>query len=661
MVDGGVRPKKTFGQKIKDQQGDIDTLYGLNSLSNFVSGIPAGNPIGVSGTGTTSDTINYLPTDGGTMIGPIAFFPILAAISNGEVDISFHVNNTGSLIVSSETGSTDDLLTITGARAVGQWLLIQGTATHTITLKNAINASATAWATSTVYALEDEVKNGVTDQVYHCKQAHTSSASDEPGVGANWTDFWFQANIETIDGNNFTLADDDNILFKFDSTDNNWQQITIGKQGIVSDTTYPHTPPINDHGNVGTVTEDIDLSLTTAHMHKITLTGNPTLTFSNPPASGNQIEFEIEYVQDSTGGRTVTQPGSVIETVIISTAASSVTIVTYRTNDGGTSYHAIPALRGSITLSGAGGGANTALSNLAATAVNTAINMRAQALTFDADDDTKIQAGTDDVLQFSTGASVRMSLSNTSLALTVPMSTNLDMDGNDIILDVDGDTKIDMSSDDIVRIDIGPTPTGSGTMLLQGEGEILWGHTGFTHTLTPSATGIEFDLGANTDNFTIKFSDAAKDMIFTDNHLDTSSDAIGWFFESIYSPSVPADNDVVALYQWNMKNSIGTVEPHAELKIITTDVTNGTEDTDMDFSVMNGGTIATYLRLDGSTGRIFLPSGADIAMNGGGVIDAGSFALQSRPSITGSRSGNAALASLLASHDGELWDDNTTA
>ena len=145
--------------------------------------------------------------------------------------------------------------------------------------------------------------------------------------------------------------------------------------------TFPITPTINDHGNVGTVTEDIDLSTSTGHVHKITLTGNPTLTFSNPPTTGTQIEFEIEFIQDATGGRTVTHPASVVETISISLTASTTTIVTYRTNDGGTAYHAIPALRGSISLSGVSGFANTALSNLVSPVLNTNLDVNSKNFT----------------------------------------------------------------------------------------------------------------------------------------------------------------------------------------------------------------------------------------------------------------------------------------
>jgi len=135
--------------------------------------------------------------------------------------------------------------------------------------------------------------------------------------------------------------------------------------------TFPITPTINDHGNVGTVTEDIDIGASTGHVHKLTLTGNPTLTFSNPPSSGTQIEFEIEFVQDATGGRTVTHPASVAETVSINTKASTTTIITYRVNDGGTTYHAIPALRGTISLSG--NAATKALDNLSGVAINASL------------------------------------------------------------------------------------------------------------------------------------------------------------------------------------------------------------------------------------------------------------------------------------------------
>ena len=45
-----------------------------------------------------------------------------------------------------------------------------------------------AWATSTVYAVNDTVENDGSG--YVCTQGHTSGASTEPSVGASWTDYW---------------------------------------------------------------------------------------------------------------------------------------------------------------------------------------------------------------------------------------------------------------------------------------------------------------------------------------------------------------------------------------------------------------------------------------------------------------------------------------
>ena len=138
------------------------------------------------------------------------------------------------------------------------------------------------------------------------------------------------------------------------------------------DTSFPITPTILDLSDTWSGTQTIDLSLSTAHMTKIILDQNLTVAFSNPPASGTQIEFEIEYVQDGTGGFTVTHPASVAETVTISSTAGATTIVTYRTNDNGTTYHAIPALRGTISVN-SDLFATKALDNLASVAINTSL------------------------------------------------------------------------------------------------------------------------------------------------------------------------------------------------------------------------------------------------------------------------------------------------
>lgn len=47
----------------------------------------------------------------------------------------------------------------------------------------------TAWVTATSYALGD-YRASSTGRLFRCVSAHTSSATDEPLVGANWEDYW---------------------------------------------------------------------------------------------------------------------------------------------------------------------------------------------------------------------------------------------------------------------------------------------------------------------------------------------------------------------------------------------------------------------------------------------------------------------------------------
>jgi len=330
---------------------------------------------------------------------------------------------------------------------------------------------------------------------------------------------------------NATLSGDESMDLLYDDIADAWLVKTGAGSG--SGSTFPIKPPINDLSDTWSGTQTIDLSATNSHVTKIILDQNLTLgTPSNPPSSGTQIEFEIEFIQDGTGSRTVTQFTEVVETVTISPTADSITIITYRTNDGGTTYHAIPALRGTISLSGGGSGANTALGNLSSVAINTSLisdtddtddlgstgkkwkdlwiernirfgvgganqageptiwadpsadlvlnvatndvifmtvqgtvqytfsaasfDMDGRSLILDADGDTVIASTSDDDIQFSTGSTSRMALSNAGLLMNSNIrflsGADLDCDGlASLILDADADTYIESLSDDTMQ------------------------------------------------------------------------------------------------------------------------------------------------------------------------------------------------------------------
>ena len=147
-----------------------------------------------------------------------------------------------------------------------------------------------------------------------------------------------QAN-ERIDLSTFTNASPTNGNIWLDTTSGLFQfrqnAVTVGLGG--SGISFPVIPPVNVLGTVST-NQNIDLSLTTAHSTSLTLGANIDITFSNFPATSNQIEWEIEVTQDASTAFVITWPVAVVNPPDPSTYATlgSVTVIVFRTNDGGT-------------------------------------------------------------------------------------------------------------------------------------------------------------------------------------------------------------------------------------------------------------------------------------------------------------------------------------
>ena len=79
------------------------------------------------------------------------------------------------------------------------------------------------------------------------------------------------------------------------------------------------------------------------NVFELTLTGNVTYTFSNPPVNNIGGSFTLIQKQDGTGSRTVTWPASVKwasgSAPTVTAAASSIDIFTFITTDGGASWY----------------------------------------------------------------------------------------------------------------------------------------------------------------------------------------------------------------------------------------------------------------------------------------------------------------------------------
>lgn len=133
--------KKTTVDVIKQQKKNAKRQAGMGrQQASGVSAASAGTQTLVQSSQSSSagnNSSGALLTSGGTMIGPIAFYPKAIMISSDTIDIS-STTDTGFSSRVSITGQTtaDDLKQIDGASNAGQILFLQSITGQTITLKH---------------------------------------------------------------------------------------------------------------------------------------------------------------------------------------------------------------------------------------------------------------------------------------------------------------------------------------------------------------------------------------------------------------------------------------------------------------------------------------------------------------------------------------------
>jgi len=138
-----ARRKPTIGKRIKDLQREDRKRRGTDrrrrtpkpTATSVSSGASAQSNLG-------GQASNFLPTEGGSMIGPIAYYPSLVSLSSEEIDISLDTEGntqkaSSYVIVSFSTPGT--LKTITGAAFTGQRLYLQIAAGQSLTIEDESN------------------------------------------------------------------------------------------------------------------------------------------------------------------------------------------------------------------------------------------------------------------------------------------------------------------------------------------------------------------------------------------------------------------------------------------------------------------------------------------------------------------------------------------
>ena len=105
-------------------------------------------------------------------------------------------------------------------------------------------------------------------------------------------------------------------------------------------------PELKDYAETRTAASSgtsYTIDLESGNVFEITLTGNCTFSFSNPPATGKGGSFTLILKQDGTGGRTVTWPASVNwaggSAPALTTTADAIDILAFATTDAGTNWY----------------------------------------------------------------------------------------------------------------------------------------------------------------------------------------------------------------------------------------------------------------------------------------------------------------------------------
>jgi len=109
-------------------------------------------------------------------------------------------------------------------------------------------------------------------------------------------------------------------------------------------------PKFKDYGETLTTANTsttYTIDLTNGNVFELTLTGNCTYTFSNPPGNGIGGSFTLIQKQDGSGSRTVSWPASVDwaggSGPTISSGANDVDVFTFVTTDAGTTWYGFTA------------------------------------------------------------------------------------------------------------------------------------------------------------------------------------------------------------------------------------------------------------------------------------------------------------------------------
>lgn len=151
----------------------------------------------------------------------------------------------------------------------------------------------------------------------------------------------------------YNNEDPPKVYIKFNTGDTDWIQLGDSAGALLTDLSNLTAGALLQNARLQDYSETVvttaasgathTIDFEAGNVHDLTLDNNCTISFSNPPTSGEAGSITLVLRQDATGSRLVTWPapldwaGGTAPT--LSTAASSVDILTFLTVDGGTTYY----------------------------------------------------------------------------------------------------------------------------------------------------------------------------------------------------------------------------------------------------------------------------------------------------------------------------------
>jgi hypothetical protein len=358
-LDANKERKKQFGRE--------------RAAFTNISGVAATAGSGVNATTNNVVQVTTLPTGGGTMMGPIAFYPKLQFLNTGSttLDISKATDTSySSRVIVSGQSNAATISTISGAAHAGQILFLQAASAQTITINETGNISIPGSTTSYVMTANEIIllQYDSTTTKWITITLGGGAGSDANTTLSNLTsptainqDLNMQGNSLALDADKDTYIEsstDDTLIMQVGGssaiTINNTNILTAKPISVLIGSVNMNTNPINFQNtgqSISSTSGGIIHSAPTSDTHgfavngdlKLSISGSATTLTDNLVMSTNDItsiqnlEFSNNLSTPATNGTIYAQDVSGVRRVFVRTGGATKDLTDIGTGSGGAS------------------------------------------------------------------------------------------------------------------------------------------------------------------------------------------------------------------------------------------------------------------------------------------------------------------------------------